>query len=684
MRDAASASVALAETDHALDNGVANSREADTDRAPRRRISDERSESRDRWLGRIIDDRYRVLEIIGSGGMGMVYRVEHQRMGKIAAMKVLHPEHSREPDLEERFRREAEAISRLTHPNTVQVFDFGATQDNLYLIMEYVRGRDLSTLIQRDGPLPFARVAPILAQICAALGEAHALGIVHRDLKPENVLVTRTHRGRDFAKILDFGLVKLGARPEPEGRPGREDRAAVTDRGAIIGTPYYMSPEQIRGEEVDARTDIYALGSVMYRMLTGEHAFAAGTPMGVLTKHLTTELVPPSVRAPDRDIAPVLDDIVGRAMAKSPADRYASIGTMLDDIEAAFATLCAGGASSLDIVETASWPAHLAAAHALARDDSDQIDYGMDSALRLRRADLDAYERALRRRRLVRVGTVPVILAGLAGLAAYLVLLRAEAPRDAEREPNDQMDDATLIAPDRPVTGYLGKRISRREADRDYFRVRALPAVPAVPAVPAGYDDDGVVVTAHVTALPNIDIALSLFDPTGKLLARVSEGGMGQDEWIRRLRVNSPVHALVTEAMGEGVRLPTENVSDTYTLTLAFAPVAADRESEPNGGPSDAMALVPGRPVSGHLDQRQDVDCYRFEGTAGAYELRIEGAADVPLQWQLDGRAPGSERQARVELAPGDIVLLRRADGERGEAPLPGADQPYTIGLAPR
>ena len=680
MRDAATQGSAQDHTDPALADAPA----AGTDRALRRRISDERAEGRDRWLGRIIDDRYRVLEVLGSGGMGMVYRVEHQRMGKIAAMKVLHPEHSRQPDLEARFRREAEAISRLTHPNTVQVFDFGTMQGTLYLIMEYVRGQDLSTLIQRDSPLRFARVAPILAQICAALGEAHALGIVHRDLKPENVLVTRTHRGRDFAKILDFGLVKLGASPDrtdQEERAEHEDRAAVTDRGTIIGTPYYMSPEQIRGEEVDGRTDIYALGSVMYRMLTGEHAFAAGTPMGVLTKHLTAKLVPPSVRAPDRDIAPVLDDIVARAMAKSPDDRYATIGAMLDDIEAAFATLCAGaaGASSLDMVETASWPAHRAVgvAHALAHDDADDIDYGMDSALRLRRADLDGFERALRRRRLVRVAVVPAILAGLAGLAAYLLLLRAEAPREAEREPNNQMDDATLIAPDRPVTGYLGKRISRRAPDRDYFRVRDLPAAPG---------DAGSVVTAHVSALPNIDIALSLFDPTGKLLARVSEGGVGQGEHIRRLRVNSPVHALVTEAMGEGVRLPTENVSDAYTLTVAFAPEAADLESEPNGGPSDAMALVPGRPVTGYLDHERDVDCYRFEGTAGAYALRIEGAADVPLQWQLGTGAPSSEREARVELAPGDIVRLERVDdgdGERGAAPLPGADQPYVIGLEP-
>ena len=144
-----------------------------------RRLSD----SNQQWLGKIVDGRYRVIEVIGRGGMGVVYRVEHLRMGKIAAMKVLHRDLATDPEVIKRFEHEAAAVSKLHHPHTVQVFDFGAAQDALYLIMEYVRGLDLGNIVKRDGPLPWSRAAPILAQICGALQEAHELGIVHRDLK---------------------------------------------------------------------------------------------------------------------------------------------------------------------------------------------------------------------------------------------------------------------------------------------------------------------------------------------------------------------------------------------------------------------------------------------------------------------------------------------------------------------
>jgi serine/threonine-protein kinase len=643
----------------------ARARPGTADIALRRRASD----SQDRWLGRVVDDRYRVLEIVGRGGMGVVYKVEHLRMGKIAAMKVLHPEYSREPEVVERFRREAEAVSQLTHPNTVQVFDFGTASGALYLIMEYVRGPDLNALIKRDGPMPFARAAPMLAQICAALAEAHALGIVHRDLKPENILVTRTHRGRDFVKILDFGLAKLSE---------HDDRPDVTDRGAIIGTPYYMSPEQIRGEAVDARTDVYALGSVIYRLFTGTYAFAAKTPMGVLTKHLTDPLQPPSLRAPALGISPRLDAIVARAMAKERTERYPTIGAMLDDIEATYVELVDASmlAPALDIPETSSWQGRTTSGQMrpLTRDDSDEIDYGIDSAIRLRRADLDEYERSLRRRRRVRVALVPALLLVAASSAAYAVWLRPEPVRRAEVEPNDDLDHATLIAPGQAVPGYLGKRISKTEPDRDYYRV----------PLPAGASGE-LVITAHVSALPNIDVALSLLDPTGKVLAQVSEFGPAGDEWLRRVRVRSAVFVRISESMPEAPRLPTENVSDAYTLTVHFDSVSDERESEPNDSPSDAHALRPGQPVIAHLDRRADRDVYRFEGPAGPYLLTIEGPDELPVSWQLDTGALQHDRQARIDLGPGDVLRLTRSDpvpppgDARLPRTLPGAALSYTL-----
>jgi serine/threonine protein kinase len=643
------------------------SRASTADPALRRRASD----TQDRWLGRVIDDRYRVLEIIGRGGMGVVYKVEHLRMGKVAAMKVLHPEYSRDPEIDERFRREAEAVSQLTHPNTVQVFDFGTARGALYLIMEYVRGPDLNALIRRDGPMPFERAAPMLAQICAALAEAHALGIVHRDLKPENVLVTRTHRGRDFVKVLDFGLAKLSE---------HEDRPDVTDRGAIIGTPYYMSPEQIRGEPVDGRTDVYALGSVMYRVLTGTYAFAAGTPMGVLTKHLTDPLEPPSQRAPALGISPRLDAIVARAMAKDRDARYATIGAMLDDIEAAYLALAdtAGAhAPALEMPETSSWQSRTqsGAMPPLTRDDADGIDYGIDSAIRLRRADLDDFERSLRRRRRVRVALVPLLLFGAFASAAYGFWLRPEPPRRAEVEPNHDLDRATLIAPEQPARGYLGKRISKTEPDRDHYRV----------PLPASAREQ--VVTAHVSGLPNIDIELSLLEPTGKVLAQVSEFGVGGDEWLRRVRVSTPVIVLITESMPDAPRLPTENVSDAYTVTVRFDEVSDGRESEPNDSPSDAQALRPDQPVIAHLDRRADIDVYRFDGPAGRYRLVIDGPDELPVSWQLDPGAPQQTRQAELELRPGDVLRLTRSDPApaAGDAPaprvLPAAALSYTVAI---
>ena len=202
-------------------------RTSDGERRPAtvdRRLTD----SNQAWLDKIVDGRYRVVEVIGRGGMGVVYRVEHLRMGKVAAMKVLHRDLAHDAEVIQRFEREAAAVSRLHHPHTVQVFDFGTAQGALYLIMEYVRGLDLSHIIERDGPMPWARAAPLFAQIAGALQEAHELGIVHRDLKPENVLITRTTRGRDYAKVLDFGLAKIDQR----GAPPTE-----SDRRQMGGTP---------------------------------------------------------------------------------------------------------------------------------------------------------------------------------------------------------------------------------------------------------------------------------------------------------------------------------------------------------------------------------------------------------------------------------------------------------------
>ena len=232
--------------------------------------------AKDPLLGEILDARYKILESIGQGGMGKVYLVEHQQMGKKMAMKLLHRELASNRDIARRFRREALAISRLTSPHTVQVFDFGQGAYGMYLVMELLRGEDLGKLIYREEKLTLARTIDLLSQAATALEEAHAQGVVHRDLKPENLFITQAHNGSEHLKILDFGLAKLQSAANEE-----------TGHGRLLGTPYYMSPEQIRGGDIDARADIYAMGALFHKMLTGEPPYKAESPLGVLSRHIS-------------------------------------------------------------------------------------------------------------------------------------------------------------------------------------------------------------------------------------------------------------------------------------------------------------------------------------------------------------------------------------------------------------
>jgi eukaryotic-like serine/threonine-protein kinase len=622
----------------ASDSGASDSGDTSWEGSQDRRVTS----ANQAWLGKVVDGRYRVSEVVGRGGMGVVYKVEHLRMGKIAAMKVLHTELAGDPEVVRRFEQEALAVSRLDHPNTVQVFDFGAAQGQLYLIMEYVRGQDLGRIIDRDGPLPWARAAPLFVQICGALAEAHSLGIVHRDLKPENVLVTRTTGGRDFAKVLDFGLAKIGGRDQPP--------AQATDRTEIVGTPYFMSPEQIRGDDVDARSDLYSLGALMYKVLTGDPPFTAKTAVGVLTKHLTAELPAPSTRLPMIDER--VDEIVLRALAKDPDQRFASAQAMGEAIDAAYAELV-GDATPL--------PSRRG------RRPRTEPDEPL-SELRLRRADIDAYERSLRRQRFVTAAAAVIAVVGGAGLAAWWFLIRQPPPAQHEREPNDQVADATRIAADDEVTGLLGKRIGPGDPDRDFYWV-ALPAGTAL-------------VTVQVTAPPNIDVTLTLRDAAGRVLAIADEAALGGTEAIRRRRADGNVTIEVGQRMALGQRLPTENVSDPYTLRVV--PYAADAawENEPNSNPSDASPVVAGVATRGWLDAREDVDLLRWDGATGTVAIEVTGDAD--LRWRgPDGveRGPG---QLATALRTGDLLRLARGDRERAhDEPLPGADAPWTVTIAP-
>jgi serine/threonine-protein kinase len=263
--------------------------------------------------GVIVDGRYRVIELIGEGGMGKVYLAEHVEIGKRVALKVLHPSYSRMPDLVERFRREARAASKIGHPNIVDVTDSGTTHDgSVYFVMEYLEGVELGSIIEREGALDVARALKIATQICRALAAAHAQGIVHRDLKPENVFLIARDGAADVVKVLDFGIAKT-----TEAEAARERR--LTSPGMAMGTPEYMSPEQAAGRAADARCDVYALGAIMYEMTTGIPPYSGDNFMEILTKKATQDPPPPfNVR---KDLSQTVSDLVMAAMARNPEDR---------------------------------------------------------------------------------------------------------------------------------------------------------------------------------------------------------------------------------------------------------------------------------------------------------------------------------------------------------------------------
>ncbi len=283
------------------------------------------SRGTDKFIGTTLPTGYHILELIGVGGMGRVYRAEQSVLGRTVAVKIIHPHLLSDENSAARFLTEARASSQLNHPNSISVYDFGRTDDGQpYLVMELLRGKDLSQVIHDEGPLPHARVIDVLSQVLGALGEAHELGIIHRDLKPENIILQPLRRGGDFVKVVDFGLAKLRA-----DAPG----PSVTSPGIVCGTPDYMAPEQGRGDRIDGRTDLYAVGVMLFQLLTGRLPFEGDTPTQVVMMHLSVPAPDPRQIAPRREISAPLAEVVKRALAKSPQDRYQYAHEFIEALE---------------------------------------------------------------------------------------------------------------------------------------------------------------------------------------------------------------------------------------------------------------------------------------------------------------------------------------------------------------
>ena len=551
----------------------------------------------DPLIGQVVSDRYRLVGLLGRGGMGAVYRAEHVAIGKPVALKILHGTLGQRKEVLQRFRREAEAASKLMHIHTVQVFDYGHWRGLTYLVMEYLRGADLAAVIRQEGRLAWHRTMSIVAQVCDSLAEAHAMGIVHRDLKPENILLVPKAGHPDFVKVVDFGLAKI-----------RDDKQSLetTGDGSLLGTPFYMSPEQIRGEQVDARADVYAIGGVIYRCLTGLPPFDAPTPFAVLTKHLSEALVLPSARVPDAGIPPAVDALVGRAMAKDAARRYRNAAEMRLAVNEVVASLTTSGttpsvvpaASAMSDPSLITFPVGEAAearegGPSPGRQDAREGTAGDEriaesaapgkpageraqgaagglppvgsspsgvrfeslappagTGLDLSRDEFDRYLRRLKLRRGIVWSFLLLLLAG-GGAAAFFVpkmLEEQEGLLTAERESNNGPTTANHIGFDTEVGGTIGRRISSAAGDEDWYRLEIRPMRKGV-------------LRADVSGIPGLDLRIDMFDVSGgEPLATGERGGPGASEAIPGLLADGMVYFVRVKENLQPGQVPIERI----------------------------------------------------------------------------------------------------------------------------
>ena len=266
-------------------------------------------------VGRVLNDRYQLEQLIGTGGMADVYLATDSLLGRHVAVKILHPQFAKDPVFIQRFRQEAQAAANLNQRNIVNVYDWGIDEGLDFLVMEYVEGSNLKDIILGGGPLLPERAVEIAVAICSALEAAHANGLVHRDVKPQNIIVTPDKQ----IKVMDFGIARAAG------------GSAMTQTGTILGTAQYISPEQAQGRTADPRSDLYSLGIVIYEMLTGKAPFDSESPVAIAYKHVREDPLPPSMVNPD--ISPELEAVVMKALAKNPENRYQNALEMQADLE---------------------------------------------------------------------------------------------------------------------------------------------------------------------------------------------------------------------------------------------------------------------------------------------------------------------------------------------------------------
>ncbi|MEW6211402.1 MAG: bifunctional serine/threonine-protein kinase/formylglycine-generating enzyme family protein [Acidobacteriota bacterium] len=288
-----------------------------------------KTQPQDRFIDTLFDERYRITEKVGEGGMGKVYKAHHIHMDVMVAIKILHSHLASDQNTLSRFRREARAAAQIVHPNAVRVIDFGVERETgtAYLVMEFLEGCDLRQRLKQNPVMDFEEAVNIFRQACAGVHAAHLKGIIHRDLKPDNVWLLKAEDKQESVKVLDFGIAKL--------RMLKEDASmAVTQAGMVIGTPHYMSPEQCRGEELDPRADIYSLGVIFFEMITGDVPFQSQTPLGIVHKHIFEP--PPDPRQRRPDLPEQVARALLRSLSKDKEGRQSTAIELASEIEQAF------------------------------------------------------------------------------------------------------------------------------------------------------------------------------------------------------------------------------------------------------------------------------------------------------------------------------------------------------------
>ncbi|MCB9786952.1 MAG: protein kinase [Deltaproteobacteria bacterium] len=469
-------------------------------------------------VGMVLDGKYTVRAKLGEGGMGTVYVAEQTSMGREVAVKVLRPRFSQNKLAIKRFLREARAASRLTHPSTITVYDSGQTPDGLlYQVMERLNGRPLADVLEAEGALEVTRAVRILAQICDSLAEAHTHGIIHRDLKPENIFIEPTVGNPEFVKVLDFGIAKMA----------EETGTQATATGMICGTPSYMSPEQTMGRELDGRSDIYAMGVLLYEMVAGERPFHGQSPMEIMLKHINEPppALPPGVGGP---YAEALGAVLSRMMAKAPADRPADSQAAKAELLAVLDPSSADARPAADRAKTDAFGVTESGRKRTASTSLTPVARDASEFTGLSPAVADSMIESLRPASagwgLRSAAAAAVVL--VAGGVAWLVWPRPLAPDAA---PVGSGSAAALAMPARTAPGVVPAPSAPSEAGHG----GEGPAEPEAPAVAEPVNAGGlagVAVGAAVFARLAALEATPLVEPVTALIESEPSGAMVRDE----------------------------------------------------------------------------------------------------------------------------------------------------------